>query len=539
MFDDDSSSIYYKNNKNLMSIHYNHPFTRDEITEMAKCAMDPIYFINNFVKIVNLDEGLILFKTRPFQDRMVESFHMNRNTIAKVGRQAGKSTICAAYYVWCIIFQRNCKVAMLANKESISKDLLSRVKLAIEHLPLFLKPQIMKWDQTSIKLVNGSEVIAAATSASAIRGMAISILHIDEMAFIPNNIVEEFFLSVYPTISSGKKTKCIIVSTPCGFNYYHKLWKGAEQGKNGFIPIAVDWWEVPGRDEAWKKLKISEIGDVKFAQEYSCDFLGSSNTLIAASAIGSLVADEPLSNSTATLKVYKEPEKERTYLITVDVAEGLDLDDSAFIVFDITEYPIRIMAVFKDNKISPQVYPQVIETIAKHYNDAYVLVENNSIGTEVTGILYRDFEYENMVIFGAKNAKIGMKTNKQTKRIGCSNFKDLVENQKLIINDEDLISQISTFIQTGTTYKADIGFKDDLVMACVLLGFYSTTTEFKHLTNANIRAELQKDRLGQLEEEIVPFGIIVRNGVVQESVSDRYGVWVPQKFDRWWLLKKP
>lgn len=533
------NGIYYNNNRNLMSVQYRHEYTQAEIAEVVKCSKDPIYFIKNYIKIVSLDKGLVLFNTYAFQERMINSFHNNRNTIANCPRQSGKSTICAAYYAWAAIFNSNCTIAMLANKAMISKELLSRVKEAIEHLPTFLKPQIVQWNAYSLELNNGSKIIAAATSSSAIRGMSISILHLDEFAHIPNNIAEDFFTSVYPTISSGTRTKCIIVSTPNGYNYFHRIWIEAERKTNGFNSVFVDWNEVPGRDQAWKHKMISEIGEQKFAQEFAGDFLGSSNSLISSSAIRNMVADRILPSSTRTFKVYEDPKPESTYLLVADPSEGLGLDDSVFTVFDVTSYPIRIVAIFKDNMISPIMFPQVIESTAQHYNTAFVLIESNSIGSQVIDILWRDFEYENIVMFGFHNTtKIGVKTTKVTKRIGCSTFKDMVENQKLIINDTDLISQISAFVLTGQTYKADVGFKDDIVMTCVILGWFSTTIEFRNITDANIRAEIQKQKIDNLRQEILPIGIIVRNGQVVyggEVVIDKDAVWFPAGFKRDWI----
>lgn len=529
----------YRQNPNLPTPGYKHAFTQHEVNEFIKCKNDPKYFIETYVKIINIDKGLIPFKLYPCQNRIIDSYHTQRKTILLSGRQIGKSQTCAAYFCWWMIFNNDKMAAILANKASTAREILSRVQLAYEHLPAFLKKGVITWNKGSIELDGNIKVVAASTAATSIRGLSISLLMLDEFAHVGANVAEDFWTSTFPTLSSGTTSKVIITSTPYGYNLFYKIWNEAKQGLNGFNPVEVHWSEIPGRDQKWRDEQYAVLGNDKFAQEFEAEFLGSTNTLIHARYIKLMSAQKPI-HKTQGLSVYQEPIKkdeydpasfDHTYLIVVDPSEGTGNDDHGVIVFDVTEYPIKIVAKFQDNTLSHLILPTVLEKLGNAYNNAYILVETNNNGKQVVDNLYRDLEYENVVMFDFHGDNIGIKTTAQVKRTGCSLFKDMIENQKLLVNDIDLISQISTFIRKKNSWMADSGAKDDLVMCCVLLAWFSTTDEYKNLTNHTLQQSLQRQKLKMVQEEILPFGFI-DNGLGEvfslsaEDEEERFITWL-------------
>lgn len=509
----------YLGNANLKAIGVELEFTEDQIQEYIKCAKDPIYFIESYCKIVTLDHGLQPFKLYECQRNKVNIIHENRKVILMEGRQQGKTTTSAAYILWYTLFQESKTVAILANKASAAREVLYRYQLMYENLPIWLQQGVSTWNKGDIALENGSIVFTAATSRAGIRGKSVNLLYVDETAIIPNNLAEEFFTAVYPTISAGETTKILLSSTPLGYNHFWKFWNDAQNNRNGFVPLFIPYWEIPGRNEAWAEEQRRLLGELRFNQEVLCNFLGSSLTLIAADTIAQLSPDQPIYSKDG-LDVYEKAEKNRTYVIVADTAKGVEGDYSAFQIIDVTEMPYKQVGKYRDNKISPLLYPSVIYKLAKEFNEAYVLVEVN-VSEQVAEILYNEYEYENIVFvnrttsgqvvsggFGGGKTQLGVITDKKVKRIGCSNFKSMAEEKKLLIRDADTISEISTFIQKRNSYEADEGYHDDLVMPFVLFSWLTTNPYFKDLTNINIRKELYEKRIQDIEQELTPFGII-------------------------------
>jgi len=520
-------------------------FTKDQIEEYVKCAGDPIYFIESYCKIVTLDHGMQPFKLYECQKKKVKIIHENRKVILMEGRQQGKTTTSAAYILWYTLFQGSKTVAILANKASAAREVLYRYQLMYENLPIWLQQGVTTWNKGDIALENGSIVFTSATSRAGIRGKSVNLLYVDETAIIPNNLAEEFFTAVYPTISAGETTKILLSSTPLGYNHFWKFWNDAQNDRNGFVPLFIPYSEIPGRDEAWAEEQRKLLGELRFNQEVLCNFLGSSLTLIDASTIAQLSPSASIYSKDG-LDVFEKAEKNRVYVIVADTAKGIEGDYSAFSVIDATEVPYKQVAKYRDNKISPLLYPSVIYKVAKEFNDAYVLIEVNT-SEQVAEIIYSEYEYENIVFvnrttsgqvvtggFGGGKTQLGVITDKKVKRIGCSNFKSLVEEKKLLIRDADTISEISTFIQKRSSYQADEGYHDDLVMPLVLFSWLSTNPYFKDLTNINIRKELYEKQIQMIEEEITPFGII-DDGMEENVYVDASGqVWEeekPQKYD--------
>ena len=532
----------YLGNPNLYKANLKQEYTEEQIREIAKCMEDPIHFIKEYTKIVNIDEGLVPFNMYDFQKRMVDTFHNNRFSICKLPRQSGKSTTIIAYLLHQVIFNDNINVAILANKSSTARDLLGRLQLAYENLPKWLQQGVLNWNKGSLELENGSKILAAATSSSAIRGGSFNIIFLDEFAFIPNNISEQFFSSVYPTISSGKKSKVMIVSTPHGMNMFYKLWNDAQHQRNDYVPIEVHWSEVPGRDEEWKKTTIRNTSPEQFQQEFECEFLGSVDTLISPAKIKA-TPYIPAITSKNGLQMFKKPQKDRMYVCTVDVARGTGRDYSAFTMIDVTKIPYEVVATYKNNEIKPHLFPSIIEQVCKGYNHAHILCEVNDIGQQIAEILQMELEYDNMMMttqrgragqilgamFSGRGTSMGVRMTKQIKALGTSSIKTLIESDKFIINDFQLIEEMSTFSRRGNSWMAEDGCNDDLMMCLVIFGWLSNQQYFKELSNSNIRNQLYEEQAALIEQDMAPFGF-VDDGTPDELKSevDEYGtVWHP------------
>ena len=532
----------YLGNPNLKKVNTAVEFTKEQIAEYQKCSKDPLYFMLNYVQIVSLDEGLVPFKMYDFQKHIVRTIHDNRFTICKLPRQSGKSTTTISYLLHYALFNPNSSLAILANKSSTARDILGRLQLAYENLPKWLQQGVINWNKGNIELENKSTIVAAATSSSAIRGGSYNIIFLDEFAFVPANIAEQFFSSVYPTISSGKNTKMIIVSTPHGMNMYYKLWVDAQNKQNDYVPIEVHWSEVPGRDEKWKAETIRNTSEEQFQSEFECEFLGSIDTLIAPSKIKSTPYIKPL-ESKGGLQMFERPEKDKNYVCTVDVARGTIKDYSAFIIFDVTQIPYRVVCTYKNNEIKPFVFPSVIEKTVKGYNNADVLVEVNDLGQQISDTMQYELEYENMLMttqrgragqvlgagFSGRGTSIGVRMTKQIKKIGCSGFKTLIESDKVIVNDFNIIEEMSTFSRKGNSWQAEDGCNDDLIMCLVIFGWLSNQEYFKEMTDSNIRAQIYEEQAHLVEQDMAPFGFI-DDGTPEEEKPfvDEYGtVWNP------------
>ena len=533
----------YLGNPNLKKANVAQEWTEEEIKEYAKCMKDPIYFIQEYIRIVSLDEGLVSFKMYDFQKEMVGTFHNNRFTICKLPRQSGKSTTIIAYLLHYVLFNPTVNVAILANKAATARDLLGRLQLAYEHLPKWLQQGVMSWNKGSLELENGSKILASSTSASAVRGGSYNIIFLDEFAYVPANVAEQFFSSVYPTISSGKTTKVMIVSTPHGMNMFYKLWVDEEEQRNSYIPIEVHWSEVPGRDDAWKAETIKNTSESQFNTEFECEFLGSIDTLITPAKLKILTYRQPI-QSNAGLDIHIRPKENHTYMVTADVSRGTSNDYSAFVVIDVTQVPYRIVAKYRDNEVKPLLFPQKIYDVARAYNQAFVLIEVNDIGEQVANAMQFDLEYDNLVMasmrgragqvmgggFSGGRAQLGVRTTKAVKKMGCSNLKQLVEDNKLIVEDYEVINELSTFIVKGQSFEADEGCNDDLVSCLFIFAWATDQQYFKELTDNDIRQTMMREQQDALEQDMAPFGFVV-NGLEDENIGemvDEYGTkWSP------------
>lgn len=530
----------YNGNVLLKRANQNIDWTPDLVEEWVKCSEDPIYFVENHMKIITLNEGLQTFKPYPYQRNMIQSFVDNRYSIVTTARQAGKSTTTCGFILWYIIFHADKTVALLANKGETAREILGRVQLAYQHLPKWLQQGVKEWNKGSFELENNSRVIAAATSASAIRGYTINLLFIDEAAHIDN--WDEFFTSVYPTISSGTESKIVLVSTPNGLNHFYSTWVNAQEGRNGYNPILVNWQAVPGRDEKWKQETLAGMNfDLeKFDQEMNCEFLGSSGTLISGWKLKELVHQAPMIEKDGLIQ-YVQPLKNNTYIMICDVSRGKGLDYSAFQVLDVSKMPYNQVCVYRNNGVTPVDYADVIYRTAKAYNNASVLVEINDIGEQVSHSLHYDFGYENVLYtenagrsgkqvtagFSGRTADKGVRTTKVVKTIGCSMLKLLVEQNQLIINDFHTINELSTFSKKGNSYEAEPGKHDDLVMCLVLFAWLSEQQYFKDYTNINTLMALREKTEEDLDQDLAPFGFIFDGREDQFNEDEEFERLVP------------
>jgi hypothetical protein len=519
------SHVYYLGNPQLKGVGNPIGYTEEELNEYVKCKQDPVYFITKHCKIVSLDHGLVPFELYGYQVRFIRSLEDERRVIAKMPRQMGKTQTVAAYILWYCLFNASKTVAILANKGAAAREIMSRFQLMYEYVPFFLQQGVKTWNKGDIKLENGSKVFTGATSSSGIRGKSVNFLYVDEAAIIPNNVAEEFFTSTYPTISAGKTTKIVLTSTPLGYNHFWKFWNEALTGVNEFKPVDVHYSEHPDRDDVWANKQKSLLGELKFNQEVLCSFLGSSATLIAADTIAKMFG-KPIIFSKDGLDIYEKPikgnkelgTKDHSYVMTIDTAKGVGGDYSTFSIIDASVIPYRLVGKYRNNKVSPMLFPNIIHKVARDYNNAYLLFEINAT-EQVPHIMYHELEYENILFvtrgskgqaitagFSQQSLQLGVNTDKRTKRIGCSNIKAIIEENKLEIHDNDMISELSTFIQVKDSYAADEGYHDDLAMTLVLFGWLTTQAYFKDLIDIDLRKEIYASRMESIELEQLPTG---------------------------------
>lgn len=545
-----NENLGYRDNPLLKKVGVNHEYTKEEIDEYIKCSQDPVYFITKYIKIVNVDDGLVPFNMWDFQKNMVETFKDNRFVIMKMPRQVGKTTTSVGYILWHTIFQDSQNVAILANKGGLARDILAKYQLAYENLPTWLQQGVITWNKGNVELENGSKVIAASTTSSAIRGGSFNLVFLDEFAFVPNNIAVEFFNSVYPVISSGKTSKIFIVSTPNGMNLFYKMWMDAIEKRSTYKALEIHWSMVPGRDEAWKEQTIKNTSEEQFRQEFETEFLGSSNTLISGRKLQMLHYQDVIAKH-MDLDIFEHPIlessdgmiKDHLYAMCVDVSDGKNLDYSTFSVIDVSSTPYKQVAKYRNSTISPILYPTVIYNAARYYNNAYILVEINN-NPQISEILHSDLEYENVVKVQTGNKKaqqisggfgrgiqLGVRMTPLVKRVGCSNLKTLIETDKLIINDFDTISELTTFVAGRSSFEADDGANDDMVMTLVLFAWMTTQKYFKDIVSHDIRKQLQLQQFSQVDEEILPVGEL-NDGLDVPFVVEGGDVWVTGSDDQ-------
>lgn len=514
-------AMAYKGNPNLKKAHVELEYTQEQIDEYQKCAKDIIYFCQNYMKIITLDDGEEFFDPFEYQQKIMHSSIENRFTICKLPRQSGKTTAIVGVLLWFILFTPDFSIAVLANKAQSARRILKRLQFAYEKLPFWLQQGVVEWNKGTCELENRSRIVADSTSGDTARGDSFNLVYLDEFAFVEKNMQDDFFASVYPTISSGTTTRVLITSTPKGLDLFYRMWTDAINKNNDYNPIEIHWSDTPGRDEKWKRDQIRNTSERQFQVEFECEFVGSQNTLISPVKLRNIPYLRPKYFHGDHTKIYEEATPGHIYTIVVDTSQGVGEDFSAFIVFDVTEVPYKVVAIYRNNKIAPILYPQVVFQAAKNYNSAYVLIETNDIGLQVAQIMHEEFEYENVLYsewkgragqvldlgFGSSERQYGVRTTNPVKRTGCATIKTIIESDRLEIRDFDIVAELSTFVanKRGTSFEADEGCTDDLVMCLVLFAWMTGQTLFKELTDIDIRKNLIDANRDAMMDESVPF----------------------------------
>ena len=502
-------------------------YTDEELQEYIKCSNNPVHFIESYCSIISLDEGLVKFKLRGYQQNLIEHYDDNRFNVVLASRQSGKSITSCAYLLWYLLFNPEVTVAVLANKGVIAREMISRIVTMLESVPFFLQPGVKILNKGNIEFGNDSKVVAAATSSSSIRGLSINLLYLDEFAFVEN--AEEFYTSTYPVVTSGKNSKVIITSTANGVgNMFYKIYESAIQKQSEYKHFLINWYDVPGRDEEWKKQTIANTSETQFEQEYGNSFLGTGTTLINSNTLLGMRSIDPDWNRD-NINIYDRPVEGHEYVCTVDVSQGRGIDYSTFSIFDVSVQPFKQVATYRDNMISPMLLPDVINKYAHPYNDALVIIENNAEGSLVAKMLHYDVEYESVFVQGMSKAEdIGVTMNRKIKRIGCSTLKELLEENRLTLIDRTTITELMTFVHKGTSYEADRGYHDDMVMNCVLFSWFITTPYFEHLTDKAVKTLLYSEQQKLIEDDLLPAGVFGALEGQEETFVDVEG-------DRWYV----
>ena len=481
-------------------------YTKDEIEEYQKCSTDPVHFIEKYTQIISLDEGLVPFNLRGYQESLIEHFNDNRFSVVLAARQSGKSITSCAYLLWYLLFTPEVTVAILANKGAIAREMVSRIVTMLETVPFFLQPGVKILNKGNIEFGNDSKLVAAATSSSSIRGMSINMLYLDEFAFVED--AETFYTATYPVITSGKDSKVIITSTANGVgNMFHKIYESAVHGNSEYKSFLINWFDVPGRDDEWKKMTIANTSEAQFEQEYGNSFLGTGNTLINADTLLGLRAIDPDWRKD-NVSVYERPIAGHTYITTVDVSQGRGIDYSTFSIFDVTSKPFKQVCTFRDNMISPMLFPDLINKYCRPYNESLVIIENNAEGSMVATQLHYDIEYPNVFVQGmTKSTDIGITMSRKIKRVGCSTLKELLEENRLTVVDRYTITELMTYVNKGSSFEADRGYHDDMVMNCVLFSWFVTTDFFTNLTDTAVKDLLYAEQQKLIEDDMLPAGV--------------------------------
>ena len=535
----------YLGNPLVKRAHVKMDMRPEHLIELIKCRDNPIYFAESYCRIISVDEGIIPFKLYKFQKRMLKQYFENRFSLTVTARQMGKTTTVATFMLWFAMFHSDKECAILANKGAQAQEVLDRIRMMYEYLPFFLQVGAQVYNKTKVVFDNRSIIFSAATSASSIRGHSVAMLYIDEAAFIENDM--QFYESTYPVISSGQTSRVIMTSTPKGKRgMFYKLYSDGLEEKNDYKVITVKWDHHPKRDQKWKDQTLRNTSNQQFSQEFDCSFLGSSGTLVDNSCLQGLVFINPINHIEEILEdgtivpkvngdehfyVYEEFNPQKKYVLVADPSEGLGQDYSVCTVFDVTQIPYRVVAKYRNNYISPILFPHTIVSIAEGYGHCPVLVEaNNACGGQVSYILYYELEYENTVLTkpdakgraartDGRSAQPGVKTTSRVKSIGCANLKTLLENGTLIPNDYDIIEELGTFIQKGKSYEADTDCHDDTVMTMVLFAWFVKQEFFADYADSDIGKFLFDKNRMEIEQELLPFGFIQDSGNPHDEIA--------------------
>ena len=537
----ENENQFYLGNELIKRASAKTEYTNEQIEEYVKCSLDIFYFIETYCKIPTVDHGVSNITLYPYQRKMIQQMADERYSFFSTPRQVSKTASACLFILWFTIFRSDKDFFIVANKRDTAAESIYRITVTLENLPFWLQPGVTSLNKGSITFANGSRILSAATTSGTLRGKSGNV-YIDEACDIDH--FDDFLSGTLPVLSSGKTTKIIITTTPSrqGTKLY-ELYRSAKNGVGEFKLFEVAWNEAPGRDEAWKEKTIETIGLRKFNIEFMAQWLSSSGSLIDSFYLEKIYSGITEGKIVNDIKIYDAPIKGHVYFISVDVSRGAGIDNSAFSVIDITEYPYKQVATYYNNLVSTMFFPSIIHNAALLYNEAFVLVETNDAGLEVANILYYDLEYENVlftiikgrsgqVLCGPmKQAKLGVKTSKATKSVGCNNLKTLIESNNLEIYDKDTFNELSAFIVSGTSYQADDDAHDDLVMTLVNFSWAANQHYFKSLIDADLRKHIFENTEAELEQSLVPFVVVINEPIKEENDDPTY--LSPADFIKW------
>jgi hypothetical protein len=476
---------YYLGNSNLPTAQTEYEYTPEMIKEIVKCKKNILYFASNYFYIINVDSGRQKIKLHKFQKRILKSLMENRFNILLASRQIGKTTLMTIYALWIALFHDDQRVLVVANKEQTAKMILKRIKTAFEMMPNYLKAGAVEYGQTNVTLSNGSSIGISTTSSDAGRGESVNCLILDELAFLDHGLLESFWRSVYPIISSSQKSKILVASTPNGIgNLFHELWEGATKGENGWHPERVDWWEVPNRDEKWKNETIKTLQSREaFMQEYENAFLASGEIPLDQDVYNLLESnckDPEFIFDDGQYFVWDEPNDKKMYAIGVDVGEGLNQNATVAQILNITDLTnITQDAIYYTKKISPYYFAQKLHDILQQWGRPPVLIERNGCGAQVIDSLKNNFGYENIVTWGTKGAistdfkltnKSGIISHQNSKIEAVTNMRYFLNEMRSIkLRDIKTLQELKDFIRhpNGTWSGRSANTLDDRVMSLV------------------------------------------------------------------------
>ena len=478
----DKNKQNYMNNPNLPAEGSVFEYTAPQIKQLQKAAKNLLYFAEQFFYIISLDEGRQKIKLHSVQKRALRKMRDNRFFILLASRQIGKTTMMTIYALWIACFNKDQKILIVANKEGTAIEIMQRIRMAYEELPNWLKPAVKEYGKTSVMLANGTRIGISTTTGTAARGQSVNVLILDELAFIEPHLVDEFWKSVYPIVSSSKRSKIFIASTANGTgNLFYRLYDAAEKGESNWASDKILWHEIPGRDDRWKKDTIASIGSMEaFNQEFNCEFIDSGESSLNEELYEKLIQGitEPKFNfDEGKYLLWDEPVSDRIYIASVDTSEGIGADSSVIQIFDYTDLTnIRQVATYCSNMISPVNFTEKVHEILQHWGNPLVCIERNNCGAQIVDNLRKNHQYENIVSWGSSTAgraknQLGIIAHTNTKHKGVTNMRYwLNELMAVQINDPMLVKELRDFIRypNGTwAAKRGSGFHDDRVMALI------------------------------------------------------------------------
>lgn len=510
--------IAFNGNRGLKPAYCQLALTNDHIQEIYKCMNSVEYFFFNYCQVVT-SKGFTFGDVRQYQIDLLNFLAVEPRCCLSMPRQSSKSVTAGIHILHQILFKKEITWGLAANKQGMSKEILTKIKQTYSRLPFWLQQGVISWNANSIELENGSKVLTSATTGDSFRGFTLSGgLLVDECAFISPTMWEEFYDSVFPTVSSVKTSQIILASTPKGLNHWHAIWTDAEEKRSEFRPYKINWYDVPGRDDEWLETQIETFGPMYVAQNYQCSFLGSSDTLIDAYSLAQLRRIEPIIRDKfiAGMNIFEDVVEKKKYILSVDTAKD-GSDKFALHVIDITKFPFSQVASASLD-VSYLKMPKVLLDIATYYNNAFVIIENvEGSGQSIADTLYSVYEYEHLYKDKRKEYP-GFRTSKGTRPKILSLLKTFIENKKLIIKDKTTIEQLGTFIKRGGKYQADSGSKDDSVMALAI--------SFAPFLDISAYADYDKfmealEHLGYEDEEheYVDIGSLVSVGYFDDGIE--------------------